>query len=59
MGKQKRIRIELVAREQPDIALYVQALLITAREPLRPASVEPSGPGDTAEATAAKEVPSR
>jgi hypothetical protein len=59
MGKQKRIRIELVPREQPDVALYVHALLITAREQLKPASVKPSVSDDTAGATAAGEVPSR
>jgi hypothetical protein len=59
MGKQKRVRIELVPREQPDIALYVHALLITAREQPKPASVKPSVPDAPAEATAAGEVPPR
>ncbi len=32
MGKESRIRIELVAREEPNIGLYVQALVALARQ---------------------------
>jgi len=52
MGKQKRIRIELVPREQPDVALYIQALLAIARGQLKPAPVDPPTQDD-----AGKEAP--
>jgi hypothetical protein len=32
MGKESRIRIESVAREEPNIGLYVQALVALARQ---------------------------
>lgn len=61
MGKQKRIRIELVPREQPDVALYVRALLLSAaQEQLKSAPVEPPERNDAVrdEPTGAREVPS-
>jgi hypothetical protein len=58
MGKQKRIRIELVPREQPDVALYIQALLRIARDQLKPAPVEPSVQADDAGEEATGEVTS-
>lgn len=46
MGKQKRIRIELVSREQPDVALYIRALLLTVQEQLQPLPADAETPGD-------------
>jgi len=58
MGKQKRIRIDLVPREQPDVALYIQALLRIARDQFKPDPVDPPAQGDDAEQEASGEVTS-
>jgi hypothetical protein len=60
MGKQKRIRIELVSREQPDVALYIRALLLTAQEQHTPVSVDAPKQGDATseEGTDAREATS-
>jgi hypothetical protein len=60
VGKQKRIRIELVPREQPDVALYIRALLLTVQEQRPPVSVDAETLGDAThdEGTDAREATS-
>jgi hypothetical protein len=53
--KESRIRIDMVPRKEPDLGLYVQALIAVARQAAQNKSRPAERPSET---TAAEEVPS-